>query len=147
MKTLLLFSVCVVMAPAAQPARKSKARPAKPAVTAAAPARITIPAGAIEFAPGSFHYTDAQGKKWIYRQTPFGVARLEDVPAPAPQGAAPLSLAAQQSLDAVKATEAGDSVRFERRTPFGVQTWQTRKTDLDEMEQAVWNRQRERDGQ
>ena len=27
-----------------------------------------------------WHYTDAQGKKWIYRKTPFGVSRMEDKP-------------------------------------------------------------------
>jgi len=130
MKTLLLFSVYAAVSLAAQPA------PQAPSGAVAAP-----PAGAVEFAPGSFRYTDAQGKKWIYRRTPFGVARLEDAAAPP----APLSAAARKSLDAVRATEAGDSIRFERATPFGVQTWQTRKADLDEMEQAVWNRQCGRD--
>ena len=39
---------------------------------------MAIPAGATRSEDGDFHYTDPQGKKWIYRQTPFGVARLEE---------------------------------------------------------------------
>src|SRR5215470_16679683 len=48
-----------------------------PPVPAAAP---LIPKGAVETEPGTFRYTDTDGKKWIYRKTPFGVARLEDKP-------------------------------------------------------------------
>jgi len=132
MKTLLLFSVCVAMCAASQ-ARRDAAP--------SAAAKIAVPAGAVEFQPGSYRYTDAQGMKWIYRTTPFGVERLADAPAPP----APLSAAAQKSLDAVKATENGDSIRFERMTPFGLHTWQTKKSGLDEMEQAIWSRQLARD--
>ncbi len=41
-----------------------------------------IPASAAEFEPGSYHYTDAKGKLWILRPTPFGIARMEDTGAP-----------------------------------------------------------------
>jgi len=41
----------------------------------------------------------------------------------------------------VKAVEEGDTVRFENPTPFGPLRWQTRKSDLNEMERAVWNRE------
>jgi hypothetical protein len=92
-----------------------------------------IPKGAVESEPGTFHYADAQGKKWIYRTTPFGIARFEDVAdtrqAPAPDLTA-----------GIKATADGDTIRFERPGPFGVYKWQKNKSDLNETERAVWNR-------
>lgn len=127
------FLVCVVFAvvgtAAAQPAAKASAVAA-------------VPTGAVQFEPGSYRYTDAQGQKWIYRRTPFGVARFADE-APAP--AAKPTAAQEKSLDQVKATDAGDSVKFERTTPFGVQKWETKKTDLDTLEKAAWAHERERD--
>src|SRR4029453_4762222 len=48
---------------------------------AAPPVEIEIPAGATQIEPGPYPSTDAQGKKWIYRKTPFGIARAEDKPA------------------------------------------------------------------
>jgi hypothetical protein len=107
---------------------------------------LQIPAGATESEPGTFRYTDANGKKWIYRKTPFGVARLEETPAG--KAAAPDSglRADVKSSDVkggdMKATEDGDTIRFERPGPFGVYKWQKKKSELDETEQAAWNRQR-----
>ena len=86
-------------------------------------------------ADGSFHYTDAQGKKWIYRQTPFGMARAEDKPVEA---------RAVEVPPGMKATEDGDAIRFERPGPFGTYRWQRKKTELDEMEQAAWEREKAR---
>ena len=100
-----------------------------------AAAQIVIPAGAAKAEDGSYHYTDAQGKKWIYCKTPFGVARAEDQPV----DRKPLETAKD-----VKATEDGEFIRFERPGPFGTYKWQRRKTELDEMEQAVWERQKAR---
>ena len=42
------------------------------------PVSVTIPKDAVQNADGSYSYTDKQGKKWLYRNTPFGVARSED---------------------------------------------------------------------
>src|SRR5215471_14504335 len=42
---------------------------------------VEIPAGAVKSPDGAYHYTDARGKKWIYRATPWGIARGEDKPA------------------------------------------------------------------
>jgi hypothetical protein len=38
----------------------------------------------------------------------------------------------------VKVTEEGDSLRFERPSPFGVRKWTRKKTELTEMEKAAW---------
>jgi len=107
---------------------------ANPPVAPRLAPRLAVPKGAVESEPGTFHYTDAQGKKWIYRTTPFGVARLEDEsgrkPVPAPDPAA-----------GTKATAEGDTIRFERPGPFGVYKWEKNKSELNDMERAVWNRQ------
>ena len=38
----------------------------------------TLPPGAVKVEEGLYKYTDAQGKKWIYRNTPFALMKLED---------------------------------------------------------------------
>jgi hypothetical protein len=131
MKMLFVLVVPVMMLCAAEPPARKAANVASPTTAAK---RIEIPAGAVEFEPGAYRFTDKAGKKWIYRKTPFGIGRYEDAPEPA-RTAAP-----KPDYSDVKATEAGDVIRFERRTPFGVSKWETRKTELDEMESAVWER-------
>jgi hypothetical protein len=125
--------------PAKKPAPKAAPKAAaKAAPKALAPPKVTdgskpmpIPAEAVLAADGDYHFTDPQGKKWIYRKTPFGVARLEDTPqltstrAPDPSGAG------------IKATEDGDIVRFERQGPFGLWKWEKKKSELDEGEKAA----------
>lgn len=97
------------------------------------PADVVIPAGAQETEDGSFKFTDAQGKKWIYRKTPFGIAKsLERPPA-----------AAQSQEDTLTtATVNGDSIHFERPTPFGVTKWDKKRADLDANEQRIVERQK-----
>ncbi|HYW48198.1 MAG TPA: hypothetical protein VE959_35370 [Bryobacteraceae bacterium] len=102
------------------------------------PEAVTVPAGAAKGEDGSYRFTDAQGKKWIYRKTPFGVARIED------KGAQAEADSKQDRYPGVKATEHGDVIRFERPGPFGVYRWEQKKTELNEMEQAVWDRENAR---
>lgn len=136
MKTIFAILCCAAVAAAGgKPAQRTKAA-ARPAVQAAGSDRLQIPAGAVETEPGLFHSTDAKGRKWVYRQTPFGVSRWEEgasASAPAVPGAAP----------EMKAFEEGDSVRFERRTPFGVSVWRQKKTELNDKERAVWERRQD----
>src|SRR5438105_4906265 len=105
----MVLSVCGMLAAEGQSAPK-KDRAKKAPVP---PAEVTLPAGAKMTEPGVYTFTDAQGKKWIYRKSPFGLVRLEDKPA-APS-AAPLAADASE----ITATEDGDTVHFERRGPFG----------------------------
>jgi hypothetical protein len=105
-----------------------------------APATPGIPAGAVKTAAFTWSYADAQGHKWIYRQTPWGTARLEDKPDP--QAAEYTAKQAQY----LKAVDAGDSVRFERPGPFGTYRWETKKTELSVVEQAAWDRDRAASG-
>jgi hypothetical protein len=105
---------------------------------AAPPAELTLPAGAKQVDVGTYTFTDAQGKKWIYRKTPFGLARLEDKPIE--PSAAPAA-----SGDKIVATEDGDTIRFERPGPFGVYKWQKKKSELADDEKAAWERSKNND--
>jgi hypothetical protein len=111
----------------AKTAPKAKKSPAPPAA-------LTLPAGATQVEPGTYTFTDAKGKKWIYRQTPFGLARMEDKPAEtAPAAKGP----------PITATEAGDVIKFERPGPFGPYRWEKKKSDdLADDERAALERSR-----
>jgi len=119
---------------AAQPITNSKAKtpvPQKPktAAKAEAPA-TTIPQGATQVEPNLYRYTDSNGKTWLYRQTPFGLSKWEDIPAAAPQQPAAQS-------EQVAIVDLGDSVRFEKKTPFGAAHWVRKKTELTDDEKAL----------
>lgn len=128
MKLILALITSAVLLSASDPQAKKPA--AAPAARTVKP--LEIPAGAVEKEPGSFYFTDAQGKKWLYRKTPFGVARLEDKPA-----SETFEAAAVDPLANVKITIEGDLVKFERPGPFGMYKWQKKKSELDEKEQAA----------
>lgn len=117
MKTLLLFAVPLALLCGAE-----KKPVAKPAAT-------VLPKEAVLVSPYTYKYTDAAGKKWLYRQTPFGLVKMEDTPAPA----------VIESVDAnpTVATDLGETIKFERKTPFGLQNWTKKKTDLTDEEKAV----------
>lgn len=72
------------------------------------------------------------GKKYVERQTPFGVAKVED------KG----DEKAEEPPANMRAFEEGDNIRFERPTPFGVARWVRKKSELNEMERAAWERER-----
>lgn len=140
MKLLIVFSLSACLLAAAD--AKAKRVPARGTRTASAATtpNLQIPAGAVKTGDGSYRYADSKGTKWIYRKTPFGIARLEDRPADAAARAAE----SQKRFAEVKATEDGDTIWFERPGPFGIYKWQQNKTELDETEQTVWNRERAR---
>src|SRR5216684_721969 len=111
LKICFLTVLAIGLAQAEDGQAPKKASPKK---KPAPPAEIVIPAGATQIEPATYTFTDAQGKKWIYRKTPFGIARLEDKPADT--SAAPAAAAGSE----ITAREDGDTVRFERPGPFGV---------------------------
>jgi hypothetical protein len=117
MKTYLILLVSMMALRAAEPAR------------AAGP--LAIPAGAVAVESNLYRHTDAQGKTWIYRQTPFGITRMEE------QTVAPVRA---EAWDNTKAFDDGDAVRFERPGPFGVYRWRTKKSEMDAAERAFWAR-------
>jgi hypothetical protein len=125
---LVLFSALLAQAEQTQAPKKAGSEK-----KAAPPAEIVIPAGATQTEPGTYTYTDAQGKKWIYRKTPFGIARAEDKPSVAP---------AVPAAANITAAEDGDTVRFERPGPFGPYRWQKKKSELTADEQAALEKSR-----
>src|SRR5436853_246356 len=102
-KILIMAALSVMMAGAEdkQAAKKTAAKKNPPAS-----AELTLPAGAVQVDPGTYTFTDSNGKKWIYRKTPFGLSRTENKPG---QAAAPAS-----SAGMITATEDGDKIKFER---------------------------------
>src|SRR5580704_18132223 len=129
----IVLGVFVALAEQQPASKKERAKKSPPP-----PAELTIPAGAKQVDAATYTFTDAQGKKWIYRKTPFGVARLEDKPADA--SATPTPAGAE-----ITAKEDGDTIRFERPGPFGIYRWQKKKSELAEDEKAAWERSQEKD--
>jgi hypothetical protein len=133
MKLFFVVFVSALALSAADPqAKKDTAKEPASATSKATDATKPsgIPADAVKDADGDYHSTDAQGKKWIYRKTPFGVSRMEDTGERQTAKAAPNGAG-------IKATEDGDKVRFERQGPFGVWKWEKKKSELDENEKAA----------
>jgi hypothetical protein len=102
---------------------------------------VTIPPDAVQIDSNNYRYTDPAGKKWIYSKTPFGIARVEDKGVEDPKKAQE-EMAHQ--IESTKAVEDGDSIRFERPSPFGISRWQRKKGELNEVERAVWDRELEK---
>jgi len=98
---------------------------------------LAIPANAVETAPGTYNVTDATGKQWIYRRTPFGIVKFED-------RAAAGEDTTKKVAENIQAVEEGEFIRFERPSPFGTYRWKQKKTELDPLEQAAWDRAREK---
>jgi hypothetical protein len=77
--------------------------------------------------------TEADGKTYEFRETPFGLMKFpvktEDA-------------ARETSADAfLKIVEEGDSLRFRRQTPFGVTEWVRKKSELNDTEKQAWERE------
>ena len=116
-----------------------------------AQAEPTIPADAVKSEDGNYRYTDKNGRKWIYRQTPFGVSKAEEKAPDAratPFGkskepAVPREQVVAKPGDLVvtKAFDEGDTVRFERLTPFGNSVWRKKKSELDAADQKIIDEQ------
>ena len=136
LKICTLLMVCVSAAIAADKVAPKKAKPAPNKVQ-----EITIPPGAVEVEPYTYRYTDAQGKKWIYRKTPFGISRAEEKAATDPKAEDSKKEENARLIDSTTAVEDGDAIRFERSGPFGVAKWERKKTELNEVEHAVWDRE------
>ena len=113
-----------------------------------------VPTGAAEIAPGVYRFVDKNKKAWIYRPSPFGYSKSEEsadrteareTPAPRPEGTTATPFGESKDPGAApktKAFDAGDSVRFEQPTPFGVTRWTRKKTELSDDERRIWDGQR-----
>jgi len=121
-KTMWMTLMLAALAFGQTTARKS------PAVKKADP--VSVPAGAKQTPDGSWEHTDAQGKQWVYKQTPFGFTRMSKAAA----DAARVETAVPEGLSVV---EQSGAYKFTRRTPFGTVNYTKKTDDLDEGERAV----------
>lgn len=132
----LLFVLCLSAASIA--AAPQDAKPAHKSAKAQTPEKplTAIPSSAVQIEPGAYRWTDAKGKKWILFQTPFGIAKKEDDGQPLRNKQTEV-----HTMDGVKISEDGDSLKFEREGPFGTYKWSKKKTELSEEEKTAWERQ------
>jgi hypothetical protein len=135
MKLITLFIAAVlVFAASAQEDANRNTKSATNKVTKV-PVPPSIPKDATPLPDGSYRYVDKDGKKWIYRTTPFGVSKAEEHP--------PVQ-AAKIEDDPAKSEDLGDSVRFTRPTPFGPKAWTKKKADLDSYEKSIYQRDQQK---
>jgi len=113
-----------------RPAGAQKAATVAAGKNGARPSRTPegVPADAVKISELEWRHTDREGKSWIYKKTPFSIAKL---PAPADGQPEPLPPPAMEARDL------GDTVEFSRQTPFGVARWTKKKGELDESERSA----------
>ena len=118
---MILMSLAMIAGSAAgqdKPAEKTASEKSAPVAKKAAPVEKRV--------------TDKDGKTYILRSTPFGTVKVEDKPVD-PKSAEP--------PERMRGYEDGDNIRFESPTPFGVARWVRKKTELNETETAIWERE------
>lgn len=137
MNRVLIIALLAVFGLAAQAPAKTtkKARTAKTAAktTAAKPSTfkaIEIPKDAVAQSDGTYAWTDKGGKSWVFVRTPFGVMKSAADPS-----------SAGTSIENAKVIDAGDKVRFETKTPFGVISHEKNKADLTDDERKLYESQ------
>ncbi len=109
--------------------KKDQKRPAPP--KAALATKLTVPQGAQAQKDGTWRFTDANGQRWIYRDTPFGITRVPDSVKEEP---------VQEQTAGMKASEVNGQVHFERPGPFGPVRWVRAKDEMTDAERKVWER-------
>jgi hypothetical protein len=129
---IIALSAVALSASAADKKKKTTAA-AKPATPVAQP--LVIPNDASPNSDGTYSYTDKDGKKWIFSKTPFGVSKIQDMTGSAP------AIAAAPAGQYMKATDNGETVKFERQSPFGTTKWEKKKSELTDEERGVVERQ------
>jgi hypothetical protein len=122
---------------------------------------VKVPAGATELSKGVYRHTDSSGKNWIYRKTPFGMVKSAEDAAPEPPLDAPAPAAKRESPFAggktagspaasaplTSAVEDGDTIRFERNTPFGPTRWTRKRSELNADETRILEQSRSRNSE
>jgi hypothetical protein len=100
--------------------------------------KLTIPKDAVPD-PDGLHYawTDKEGKKWTYSKTPFGIVKS---PARSSTGDS-AHAETKPAPTTIKAIDKGDTVRFERPSPFGVMAYEKKKTELTVDERRIFDAQ------
>ena len=107
----------------------------EPVKKAAQTGDADIPEEAKEVVPGVYRFVDKTGKTWLIRRTPFGVMKTEETKEA--RSAIDMKLKDAPDKPDFEAVEEGDTVRFTRSTPFGVQSWKKKKTELSATEKKA----------
>jgi hypothetical protein len=145
----MMIARCLIAALAAIGA--AAAADNKPQPKTVAPAEL--PKDAVLLPSGLYKHTGKNGKVTLYRKTPFSVSIVTDepplsdvTPATCPGNNLanrqhPFSGGKPESAPGrpIKVVEEGDSVRFERVTPFGVSKWTSKKSQLTREERELWD--------
>lgn len=133
----LLILIAVILPLAAESAKKPATK--KAAAAKKAPAQQNpVPKGAKKISDTEWRYVDKDGKAWIYRKNPFGIAKL---PEEKVKGDAILADAPQHATGApLEIRDLGnDTFEFSRRTPFGVSKWTKKKSEMNTDEKAAFD--------
>lgn len=138
MKRVLIIALAASFGLAAQAPAKTtrkatvhKTTAKAKAVRSSTPKALEIPKNAVARPDGTYTWTDKQGKNWVFAKTPFGVMK----------SAAQSSSAETPAIANAKAIDAGDKVRFETTTPFGVVSREKNKTELTDEERKLYESQ------
>jgi len=127
-----------------------------------ATAEVSVPKDATEIEAGVYRHTDSAGKTYIFRKTPFGIVKsIEKADKPekrdeSVKDARPASSTAvtttdtpfgqvksTASADRIKVSDRGDSLEFERPSPFGSYKWKQKKDNLSALEREAWDHSRQ----
>jgi hypothetical protein len=92
-------------------------------------AAVAIPANAVKVDEQHYRAKDANGLDWIYTKTPFGINKGRADQAE--------SVTPARTDRGVQASVRGDQVFFERRTPFGVNAWTKKLSELTPEEKTL----------
>ncbi len=114
---------------AADGAKNGQKKPAPP--KAAMATKLAVPQGAVAQKDGTWRFTDSNGQRWIYRDSPFGITRVPDTGKEEP---------VQEQTAGMKASEVDGQIHFERPGPFGPVRWVRTKDQMNEAERKVWER-------
>ena len=153
----ILFAAAAVAAMGQSKQPEPVVRPSKSNTANAGKPAVTLPADAVEVSPGLYKHSPAGGPVVMYRKTPFGLVKIDgEASAAAPSSSTsagaprenPFGAAGNSVADGMTAVEEGDNIRFERKTPFGSQSWPKKAGDLTADERAAWESARDaaRDG-
>lgn len=116
-------------------------------------ADVSVPKGATQIEPGVYKHTDASGKTFVFRKTPFGIVKSAENAAPSdaqrPEAksvpgatASPFGDVRSASKSDVKVVDRGEILEFERTSPFGSYKWKAKKSELTAEEREAWTKAR-----
>jgi hypothetical protein len=90
----------------------------------------TPPASAERIGEDTYRWVAPDGKKWIYKKTPFGWSKQDESQMPPPPKP-------EEDHTRVVGVD-GDTIKFERPGPFGNFKWEKNKSELNGQEKAAY---------